>query len=302
MQSYFLGANSKYGFSSLYAGFPPRQQDYLRILKGGPGTGKSTLLKAIANAAQERGHPVEKILCSGDPDSLDGIYLPTLSLALVDGTAPHALEPGLFGVTGDYLDLGSRFVLPFSQEEKQALLALQRDSWEEYRLTYEKLGQAFSLGWNSPAPAQDHDAETVTRSLPKREKPGSIRRVFRSAITCRGILGCALPQELQLLPASPEEILQASAELSQRGWDLTLCPTPLDPAQPELLLIQEAKLAFLSSTQPTAASREPMLQAVEHLSRAKSRHDEMEAIYRPHMDLEALTREAEAQIAAIFPQ
>ena len=302
MKSYFLGANTKNGFYSLYAGFPPGPKDYLRILKGGPGTGKSTLLKAIAAAAEQRGLPVERVLCSGDPNSLDGVYLPTVALALADGTAPHAMEPVLFGVTGDYLDLGRAFVLPFTEKEKQTLLALQKEHREQYRLAYELLAQAASLGWNTPAPVPEWSMEAVISALPDREGSGTIRRVFRSAISCEGLLSADLPPEYQILPASPEKIIIAASTLSLRGWSVTLYPSPLDPSQPELLLLPEASLGFLAATQPSLPSREPMQQAISRLRKAKALHDEMEAFYRPHMDVSVLTEEAQRQIKLIFPE
>lgn len=302
MKSYFLGANTKNGFYSLYAGFPPGQKDYLRILKGGPGTGKSTLLKTIAAAAEKRGLAVERILCSGDPNSLDGIYLPTLSLALADGTAPHAMEPGLFGVTGDYLDLGRAFVLPFCEKEKQALLTLQKEHREQYRRAYEQLAQAASLGWNTPTPVPEGSLEAVISALPSREGPGAVRRVFRSAISCEGLLSVALPPKYQILPASPEEIAAAVSTLNLRGWSVTLCPSPLDPSLPELLLLPEASLGFLAANQPSLPSQEPMQKAISLLRQAKVLHDEMEALYRPHMDITVLTEEAQSQITQIFPE
>ena len=71
---FFLGANSKRGFSSLYESFcDPAAGDFLWVLKGGPGCGKSTLMKRIGAAAEEIGEPVEYIHCSGDPDSLDAV-------------------------------------------------------------------------------------------------------------------------------------------------------------------------------------------------------------------------------------
>ncbi len=74
---YFLGANSPTGFYSLYSQLlPPEQASAIYILKGGPGCGKSTLMRRVAALAQEAGEPVEYILCSGDPDSLDAILLP----------------------------------------------------------------------------------------------------------------------------------------------------------------------------------------------------------------------------------
>ena len=91
---YFLGANSPRGFYSLYDQLIPIEDACsVYILKGGPGCGKSTLMNRVARVAEEANLPVEYILCSGDPDSLDAIVLPTLKIALVDGTAPHAAAP-----------------------------------------------------------------------------------------------------------------------------------------------------------------------------------------------------------------
>ena len=92
--NFFLGANSGTGFQSLYDGFTdPRGLRDLMVLKGGPGVGKSTFMKYIGQQAEAAGEDVEYIWCSGDPDSLDGVYLPRLGVAAVDGTAPHDTAP-----------------------------------------------------------------------------------------------------------------------------------------------------------------------------------------------------------------
>ena len=103
---WFLGSNSEHGFHSLYDGFCAGDGDFLRVIKGGPGTGKSSFMRAIGRAAEEAGHEVEYILCSGDPDSLDGVYIPDLHTGYADGTAPHILDPAVFGADGDYLNIG----------------------------------------------------------------------------------------------------------------------------------------------------------------------------------------------------
>ncbi|MBR1660034.1 MAG: hypothetical protein IJ705_06935 [Oscillospiraceae bacterium] len=90
---FFLGANSREGFRSLYDAFTAdvaAAGGFLRVIKGGPGCGKSTFMKRIGAAAEQAGLPVEYVLCSGDPDSLDAVWLPSLGVAYVDGTAPHA--------------------------------------------------------------------------------------------------------------------------------------------------------------------------------------------------------------------
>ena len=68
------------------------------ILKGSPGSGKSTVMKRIAARAEAEGHPLTVIRCSSDPDSLDGVMLTDLGVAVADGTPPHPLDPKKYGI------------------------------------------------------------------------------------------------------------------------------------------------------------------------------------------------------------
>lgn len=85
---FYLGACTPKGFVSHYGSLLDELRT-LTIIKGGSGCGKSTFMRQIGRAAQERGLAVSYILCSSDPDSLDAVLLPELSLGFVDGTAPH---------------------------------------------------------------------------------------------------------------------------------------------------------------------------------------------------------------------
>ena len=134
IQRYFLGGNSCQGFLSLYDGFPPDPEAFLHIIKGGPGTGKSSFMRRIARRAAERGLDVQLVLCSGDPDSLDGVYLPALRAAWVDGTAPHTVDARHFGVDSDYVNLGRFCRTPLSEEDGSRVRRLT----EEYRACYEQ--------------------------------------------------------------------------------------------------------------------------------------------------------------------
>ena len=87
---FFLGANSGQGFQNLFPSFCKPEDHYdLIVLKGGPGVGKSTMMRRIGKAMEERGEDVEYLYCSGDPNSLDGVHIPRVRTAIVDGTAPH---------------------------------------------------------------------------------------------------------------------------------------------------------------------------------------------------------------------
>jgi hypothetical protein len=61
------------------------------VLKGGPGVGKNTFMREIGQTMEQAGTTVEYLWCSGDPDSLDGVVLPELKCAVVDGTSPHGM-------------------------------------------------------------------------------------------------------------------------------------------------------------------------------------------------------------------
>ncbi len=63
------------------------------IIKGRPGSGKSTMMKKIAEKAGDMGLRVDRYPCSFDPASLDMIVIPALGAAVFDGTSPHKKEP-----------------------------------------------------------------------------------------------------------------------------------------------------------------------------------------------------------------
>jgi hypothetical protein len=63
------------------------------IIKGRSGSGKSTVMRKIGKYAENVGLAVQYFPCGLDPNSLDMIIIPTLSVAILDGTAPHVIDP-----------------------------------------------------------------------------------------------------------------------------------------------------------------------------------------------------------------
>ena len=104
-KSFFLGANSPQGFVSRFDQLRPKNQPWdTFILKGGPGTGKSSLMKSVAARLATYSTNVDYIHCSADTDSLDAIIMNDLHISIADGTSPHTLEP-------QYAGLGEHFVV-----------------------------------------------------------------------------------------------------------------------------------------------------------------------------------------------
>lgn len=121
-QTYFLGANTPIGFYSLFNElYNPYEEWNMYIIKGGPGTGKSTLMKNISAKAIEKDLDVDLIPCSSDPLSLDGIIIPELKTAICDGTSPHTVEPIFPGVCEHIVNLCECWNTTKLQENKSKI-------------------------------------------------------------------------------------------------------------------------------------------------------------------------------------
>ena len=106
--SFFLGTNSGTGFHSLFYDLTEHATPYSTfIIKGGPGTGKSGLMKKVAEECEKRGLFNEKLWCSSDPDSLDGVFIPEKHCSVCDGTAPHVVEPVFAGAAEQIVNVAA---------------------------------------------------------------------------------------------------------------------------------------------------------------------------------------------------
>ena len=103
---YYLGAMTQKGFVSALGEHISGRRYFTYILKGGAGTGKSTLMKRVADLT-ERTQNVTRYHCSSDPDSLDAVVLHDSKVIIADGTAPHIFDPVYPGVCQKIVDLGA---------------------------------------------------------------------------------------------------------------------------------------------------------------------------------------------------
>lgn len=89
-QCYFASSNSMLGFQSYFdLIYDTDKLKRIYIIKGGPGTGKSSTIRAIGERFEKE--KCEFFLCSSDPSSLDGLIIND-EFAIIDGTSPHATE------------------------------------------------------------------------------------------------------------------------------------------------------------------------------------------------------------------
>lgn len=107
VRSLFPGAMGPDGFISCFDHLMDASVLRRRIiLKGGPGVGKSTFMRRVHAALCAQGEASTLYFCSGDPDSLDAIAIPHAGLLMLDGTAPHIVDPAIPGARDAIINLG----------------------------------------------------------------------------------------------------------------------------------------------------------------------------------------------------
>ena len=259
--SFFLGANSAHGFFSLYDSLAdPAEGDYTWYIKGGPGSGKSTFMRCVAEAAEKRGYHVAYVRCSGDPSSLDGIYIHEQKTAYVDATSPHIQEPAFPGAAGRYLDLSDFYKknIPFEADRIADLFTEYR---KQYARAYELL-QAAALCAPSGIPGAvtnktkkeiQNMVLALTEEYPMRQAKDRQKDIFLSAITGIGRIRCletigTVGRILKIKSAFGLEnvFLEAAAKsFREKQYLNVLCHDPLLPERLEALIVPEADICYI---------------------------------------------------------
>lgn len=288
---FFLAANSPRGFVSffdeLYNPYTDRQP---YIIKGGPGTGKSTLMKKIAAALAASGKSTEEIYCSSDPQSLDGLICPEISFAIGDGTSPHVLEPKFPGAAENIINLCQFWNENILRESKDAIISLTLENSLYHRRSTACLSAAGKLINQSRAAVSDFMSEEkinsfatrfIMRELGKKttSSPGRRIRRFLSAVTHEGnvFFGDTVTALASRIIGISDSYGEISSRLTERigegaiarGFDVIFCPSPLYPDAAEHIIIPEKHLALVTVSKdvPCSALCDRIIHCERFLSR-----------------------------------
>ena len=257
---YYLGANTPEGFASLYDRYVAGD-DRLYIIKGSPGSGKSTFMKSLARELISLGANAELIHCSGDPESLDGVYFPELHTAYVDGTAPHVIEPVYAGVSGNYLNFGAGLDMDGLSSCRGAITEYTAKYREQYVRAYNALRAARVATdgiYDDPAAVETVKKRALTLAaglFDAKGGTGTVKERFTDALTCRGWVHrydtvAELTDTVYLVDTGlglHRLFVKTAAEYAVgHGWDVILCRDALMAAETAHLIVPEAGVAIVS--------------------------------------------------------
>lgn len=138
----FPGGVTYKGFFSYYNYLADANAQHIYVIKGGPGVGKSTFMKKIGSEMLQRGYDIEYHCCSSDNNSIDGIVITDLKIALLDGTSPHIVDPKNPGAVDEIINLGEYWneskIVPFKKE----IIACNNEISRSFQCAYFSLKDA----------------------------------------------------------------------------------------------------------------------------------------------------------------
>ena len=268
----FPGGNTSLGFYSFYDYIIAPDATRIMVIKGGPGVGKSSFMKTIAAEMRQRGFDVELHHCSSDNNSLDGVVIPALRVALIDGTSPHVVDPRNPGAVDEILHLGDFWDEKAMRRNKKEIMDLNQEVGRSFRRAYQYLKAAKVIyddlevirqeGFR-PGPANQKCADLAAAIFERRAisaTAGSLRKLFASAITPDGFCNhlATLLDPYQTIygvigaPGTGKSTLlgKIAAEAIQNGYDCEAFYCALDPLKMEHLLIKDLNVALTTAVAP----------------------------------------------------
>ena len=265
----FLGANTPQGFVSFFDElYNPYDNCSAYIIKGGPGTGKSTFMKAVVSECERRGFATEKIYCSSDPDSLDGLIVPEINISIADGTSPHIIEPKFPGACENIINTGDFWDKDILRESSDKIRTLSLENSIHHRRSAKYLAAAGHIAeenlrltakYTDKDKADNFAFRFAQRELPKKKNsiPGKKTKRFISAITPKGkiFLDENIRNNSYRVIGIDDEYSAISGSILERigdtairnGYNVIFCHCPMKPKmQCEHIIIPEKNLALMT--------------------------------------------------------
>ena len=270
---YFPGNNTPDGYFSYFESILPwKRAQRIIIIKGGPGVGKSTMIRKITKELVDRGLNIELLHCTADSNSLDGLIIKDYSIAVVDGTAPHMIDPKFPGCVDEIVNLGDYWNEAELYKQKERIFLLQEKVKHLYarvynylkaaKIIFNNLEQAYSTLANRRLieAKTEEIIEDVFKGVKRRDKISLQRRMFASGITPEGSIHFLdelfdKVSKRFILVGNPgtgkSAVLKKIEELgTSKGLDMDIFYCPMNNKKIDHLLIIDLDIGFITSVRP----------------------------------------------------
>lgn len=268
--NYYADGNTSSGFYSFHQSNIVGL-DRLFILKGAPGTGKSTLIKKVGLEWLSRGFDIEFMHCSVDNDSVSGVIIPKLKCGIVDGTEPHVIEPKAPGAIEEYVNLGVAWDSKRLIKNKDEIIKIGTQKQEMFQSAYDSFNKAIKIHdeWEkiyianmdfSKANKLAEELGEIFFADKRLDKKASVRHRFMGAATPAGPVDFInnLTTDvnkryfLKGRPGSGKSTLleKLASKAENNGFDVEIYHCGLDSNSLDMVIVREQGIAIFDSTAP----------------------------------------------------
>lgn len=270
IRNYFASGNTARGYFSLY---DSNLEDLNKvfILIGGPGTGKTTLIKSIGDFWNGKGHDIEFLHSPIDNDSIDGVKIPELQVGVFNGTAPNDIVPKALGAIEEYVNLGGSWDSEKLASQKDRMVTLNTGIQESFNSAYKVFAEALLVhdSWEKIyIENMDYDkADQLTAKLMhlffgnmSLNKRATTKHRFLGAATAIGAVDFVpnltegLPKRyfIKGRPGSGKSTMlkKIASEGEKRGFDIEMYHCGFDPYSIDMVIVRELGITIFDSTAP----------------------------------------------------
>ncbi len=240
------------------------------VLKGAPGSGKSTFIRCMGDSLAEQGYDVEFWMSAEDPMNPEGVYIIQMETAIVNGNLPLTIDPKYPGITGSIINLsayldelrinkyGAEIMELVDRVEMQGLQAVSL--LEQAALIKGEMLQASDEGFNEN---KLHKLISRLENEILKEQPGE-KHYFASSITPEGIINyvdeissrCKIRYLLKGGGFAAEEVIsEIASKAREAGYLVEYYHCGLNPLRIIMVIITHLQLAIIEANDMEVSTR-----------------------------------------------
>ncbi len=337
IREYFLGRATSEGFRTHIHELIGKEGYFTYIIKGGPGTGKSSMMRRIAKRLVNG----EIYRCSSDPDSLDGVVCTDSKTIIIDGTSPHVVEPTYPGACQRIVNLGDCWNKEKISEHREEIISATKENSTHHMRVRRQLKAIEALTRDIITleeecllkdKADGFILREASRVMPKASTDGYIEFRQTKAITPKGVISTDSIRGYERVIidggiATVDYLLKGLCrEAVSRGYRCLISESPYaDGCVYESLTIPELRLTYITDGECSrkingerfidkekmklrrsrivfdkGASAQLVKEAISSLRVAKESHDVLEGYYISAMDFDKVKKIGEEIEGEIF--